>query len=253
MAIETGLIALGAAIGGKELIVKLFGPLADDYGDELAKFSRRRISNLNNIFAKTKIKLKDNIDANGSIPPIVFKEIIDKGSLYEEEIFAEYYSGILASSRTPDGRDDRGKTFSQVVNRLSRYQLRAHYIFYTLFKNKYNGVADCTLLSNMESMVIEISNNDLAISLDLNSHEQKQFNTIISHIMGGLQREFLINQYWSVLDAKNSGWVCKVCPEVNGYELYLWAQGKGDIPPENFTDANISFEIINDILIPVTS
>ena len=250
MGIETGLIALGTAIGAKDLIVKMFGPTAEYFGKEFAEFNQKRLENLRNIFKKTEKKLGEQINKPEIIPPVVLKEIIDNGSLYDENIFTEYYSGVLASSRTEEGKDDRGKTFSQTIHRLSSYQLRAHYILYSLFKEKYDGLVNCSLLTTMENMRIGMNSSDFNKSLGLTYKDDKNSYVIISHILSGLQREFLINPNWSIVTTNNSSYKFSVSPEINGYELFLWAQGKGSLPPSSFTSTDFNFIKIDGIILP---
>jgi hypothetical protein len=47
-----------------------------------------------------------------------------QASLCEDELFAEYYGGVLASARGPSGRDDRGASMMSLIGRLSTYQVR---------------------------------------------------------------------------------------------------------------------------------
>lgn len=92
MDIETGL----AIYGAKELLIKILGPTADYLGTGIQEFAQARISNLNKILEKAAKHLGDKINQTGSVPPRVFKEIIENGSLNNDELSAEYYGGILA-------------------------------------------------------------------------------------------------------------------------------------------------------------
>lgn len=58
------------------------------------------------------------------------KSIIEKGRFCEDEITSEYYGGLLASSRTEDGEDDRAVGYLNVVSKLSVSQIRFHYVAY---------------------------------------------------------------------------------------------------------------------------
>jgi hypothetical protein len=57
--------------------------------------------------------------------------IFEHDSHADEDIVVEYVSGVLASSRTEEGRDDRGVGWSSPVARMSCDQLRLHYVLYS--------------------------------------------------------------------------------------------------------------------------
>jgi len=65
------------------------------------------------------------------------KNVFDEGKYCEDDLSKEYFAGVLASSRTKDGKDDRGMTNAKLVSNLSSYQIRTHYIFYTLLRRAF--------------------------------------------------------------------------------------------------------------------
>jgi len=62
---------------------------------------------------------------------------MDAGSYCEDELSAEYFGGILASSRSVDSKDDRGVPLIDILKSLSTHQIRTHYIFYSLIRRIY--------------------------------------------------------------------------------------------------------------------
>ena len=52
------------------------------------------------------------------------------GACTEDEIGAEYFGGILAASRSDDGRNDDAIQFVEVIKSMSSKQLRLHYVIY---------------------------------------------------------------------------------------------------------------------------
>src|SRR5439155_6797881 len=91
------------------------------------------------IFRKASEKLGPGIDAPGAVPPRVLKEVLDEGSFCDDELTAEYFGGILASGRSPNGRDDRAASYLRLTAELSTYQIRFHYIAYTLFRRLFES------------------------------------------------------------------------------------------------------------------
>lgn len=55
------------------------------------------------------MKLGNTIEISGNVPLRVWKEILETGSLCTDELLIEYYSGLLATSRTATGKDDRAE------------------------------------------------------------------------------------------------------------------------------------------------
>jgi hypothetical protein len=135
----TGLAILGSAVGGAKLVEKILGPTAEYVGTGLRAWTERRVQNVAAIFNKAQEKLGGNIEHEAAVPPRVLKEILDEGSFCDDELTAEYFGGILASSRTPTGRDDRGATYLRLTSELSTYQIRFHYICYFWWRQFFVG------------------------------------------------------------------------------------------------------------------
>jgi hypothetical protein len=103
----TGLAILGSAAGGAKTIEKILGPTAEHVGVGLKNWTEHRVQNVARIFRKAAQKLGPDIETPGVVSPKVLKEVLDEGSYSDDELTTEYFGGILASGRTPNGRDDR--------------------------------------------------------------------------------------------------------------------------------------------------
>ncbi len=110
--IGAGLGILGGSIASKELILKILGPTADYIGDGLRSWTEKRVENVKNIFDIAGEKLGNKIEEPGSVAPKVLRLVLNEGSFCDDELTKEYFGGVLASSRTPLARDDRGSIFS---------------------------------------------------------------------------------------------------------------------------------------------
>lgn len=233
----TGLTVLGGAIGLKELIVKVLGPTADYLGSGLKEFTERRAQNLQRIFESAGRLLGDQLEAPGTVPPKVLKGILGEGQFCEDELSAEYFGGVLASSRTDVARDDRGATFVALLGRLSTYQIRSHFFFYTLFREIY--------LNSGVNFGIQIGRSQLQTFFPASSYttaleltEKEASHDLANHAVVGLVREMLIDQNFSIGNrdhirtgygqADSDGLL--IAPSILGAELYLWALGKGGRP-----------------------
>ena len=93
-------VGLGAAAAylTKDGIAKLLGPTAEYLGDGLRDYTKRRAENISRIFQKASEKLGNRIETPGEVPPRVLKAVLNEGSFCDDELAAEYFGGVLASS-----------------------------------------------------------------------------------------------------------------------------------------------------------
>lgn len=125
---QTIVTSLGTAYTAK----KVLGPTLDKVGDDFARLYEK---GRDLIIEKAKGKIK-NIDDGYEANLRVSREVFWNGAFSEETICAEYFGGILASSRSEDGKSDDNLYFVNVIKSLSSTQLHLHYIIYNSF-NKY--------------------------------------------------------------------------------------------------------------------
>ncbi|MBD9361637.1 hypothetical protein [Methylomonas fluvii] len=231
-------VGLGAVAAylGKDGIQKLLGPTADYLGQGLRDYTQKRAQTIGQIFQKAEAKLGEKLDTPGEVPPKVLKAVLDEGSFSNDSLAVEYLGGILASSRTERGRDDRGARIAKVVDNLSTYQLRTHYLVYSTVRKLF---ADSGLLLNMEGrpkMQIFIPYSGYLSAMDFSESELHQLNSLFSHIFFGLHGDNLLEGQWRYGEkehivkiypaASEGGIVCQ--PSSLGVELFLWAFGHAD-------------------------
>ncbi len=82
------------------------------------------------VFAKALTKGVIEGDSKSANPRIVI-ETLRSGCLTENEVCAEYFGGILAASRSHDGKDDSAMPFLEIIKSLSSRQLHLHYCIYS--------------------------------------------------------------------------------------------------------------------------
>jgi hypothetical protein len=103
----------------------LLGPALDEIGGDLQalyKVGREKIVSA----AIRKTNTEDGYRANLRVA----RDVFWNGSFTDESICAEYFGGILASSRSVDGKDDRGIYYTDIIKSLSSQQLLFHYVIY---------------------------------------------------------------------------------------------------------------------------
>ena len=230
-----GLGALAAYLG-KDGLEKLLGPTADYLGSGLKDFTQKRVEAVGRIFASAQGKLGAKADTPGEVPPKVLKSVINEGSYASDPLAVEYFGGILASARTEGGRDDRSARLAKIVDSLSTYQLRAHFLIYATVRRLFTGK---NLLFNMDGrpkMQFFVSFDGFASSMAFDARELQQFGQLLNHILFGLHGDNLIEgqfQYGNkehmiklFAAAPDGGIVCQ--PSALGGELFLSAFGMAD-------------------------
>lgn len=232
----SGGIALAGAWMAKEGVGKLLGPTFDYMGGGLKDLVQQRHEKTEEIFENAQNKLGEKIDKPGTVPPKVLKTLINDASFSTDPLAVEYFGGVLASSRTELGRDDRGDRHAKTVDGLSTYQLRAHYLIYaTISKIFANQAKSFAHSSDRRQLQIFIPFEDFVRAMEL-TEEEVSNPQIINHIFTGLSSDDLIEGTWQAggqedfknlfKDAPSAGIVCQ--PSSQGAELYLWAHGVGD-------------------------
>ncbi|MGF6264382.1 hypothetical protein OKW49_005310 [Paraburkholderia youngii] len=229
---------------GKDGVAKLLGPTADYLGKGLQEFAQKRAETVGKIFQKAGAKLGEKMDRPGEVPPKVLREIIDEGSFANDDLAIEYLGGVLASSRTEAGRDDRGARLARQVNALSTYQLRAHYLIYGTVREIFASRGWSMNMHDRPKMRVFLPLDQFIEAMEFSQTELQQAEQLIRHIFFGLHTDELIEggfQYGnaeqlkgSFPNAPSSGILCQ--PSASGAELLLWALGEADKPLEYLFD-----------------
>jgi hypothetical protein len=242
-----GLAILGSAIGSKDLVQKILGPTADYLGKGLAGLAERSVENTGRVFLKAKNRLRERIDQPGAVPPKVLKGILENAPFCEDELGAEYFGGVLASSRTEVGRDDRGAAFIALIGRLSTYEIRAHFIFYSAVHSLYHGfVTNIAAPEGRGQLETFIPLKDFGSLMELGTNENVQ--NVLAHVMFGLAREALIDNdfvYGTLAEMKQHYQRATTegiafAPSPLGTDLFLWAHGRGDLNINSLLDKHVT-------------
>ncbi len=240
-----------AAYLGKDGVQKILGPTADYLGEELKAFTQRRVENTAKIFLNAKKKLGPRLDSPGQVPPKVLKSVINEGSYSEDPVTLEYFGGVLASSRTEIGRDDRGARIIKILDNLSAYQIRTHYLLYSTIAHLFsNSGSQFGLPENRAEMEVFLPFEGYDKSMDFIQAERDN-PQIFAHIWYGLHADKLIADGWQsggqealqkiAKDVLGDGIICE--PSSLGAELFLWGFGHGDKPLEYVLSDELKTEI----------
>lgn len=230
-----GLGAIAAYLG-KDGLQKLLGPTADYLGCGLRDFTQKRMENVGNIFQNADQKLGEKREQPGIIPPKVLKTIINDGSFNDDALAVEYFGGVLASSRTEYGRDDRGARMAKLVDALSTYQLRTHFLIYSTLKELFKEKGYLFSMKDRPDMEIFIPLSSYGEAMGFSDEEWIKVDSLLRHTFFGLVNDGLLGgefQYGPketlekrMKNCETDGIVCQ--PSALGAELFLWAFGCGD-------------------------
>ena len=239
----SGLVILGGAVGGAQLIQRVLGPTADYLGEGIRGWTEVRIHNTQRIFASAERKLGEKISEDGSVPPRVLKGILAEGSFCDDELTVEYFGGILASSRSSVSRDDRGTTLVALLSQLSTYQIRMHYICYSVMaKVNENPGSSLGLHETRQRLRTFMPMESFHAAFEFDEQETLNADSIITHAIWGLHATGLIEGAYGYGDPETIDMMPEAGvyfqPSGLGIELYLWAHGLAD------TDIDASFDVM---------
>jgi hypothetical protein len=246
-----------AAWASKDIAGKLLGPTFEYLGAEIGNFARKCNINLTEVFLRASRKLKSKIEEPGGVSPRVVKDVIDQAAFCDEAMAAEYVAGVLASSRTEDGRDDRGVAYLAVIRQLSTFQLRMHYLVYYSIK---------ALLEGQDLSALEFRDQPhMRIFLPMAFlRENKLFSgdeaehVLLTHTLNGLARHDLIAATWwggekDTVHAGEPHFAAEpgyfVTPTGFGVELFLWAHGLANTDVSAFLSPELALPPLPDSLV----
>lgn len=241
MVTETDLVKAGVtAYIAKDMVKALLGPTMEYLGQETKGLVEKCNINISNIFKKAYAKIID-IDDPQLVNVRAFREIINEGKMIEDELFAEYFGGLLASSRSPDGKDDRAVYYINMIKSLSIYQIKIHFLTYSkLFEEIKENFLDIRSLKERKKIKIYIPEH--VIHEYFRCHASQVF-LFATHALTGLSEKSLIFRESSFGSAYNehkfetSGIITG--PTVLGIELYFLANGLKNIGINELTSHNV--------------
>ena len=255
MDVGTALVLAGGATASKDLLIKLLGPTADYFGEGMKNHIQKSYDNINRICNHSIKLLGPKIETYGEVSPRILKNILSEGAFCEDELTSEYFGGVLASSRTSESKDDRGLTYLAIVSNMSTYQIRTHYIFYSIIENLFKGQnLSCSIGEDCKKMLVFLPWSVYSESMGIIDEDW----LILSHSMVGLLRLDLIGNNYAygskdIISSKypeaNSEGILFI-PSAFGVELYLWVHGHSNIHVEFFLNNKIQFAKSELISIP---
>jgi hypothetical protein len=193
-----------------------------------------------------------NLATPGQVPARVLARVLDEAEWVDEEILVEYLGGVLASSRSPEGLDDRGVTWVGFIRDMSAYALKMHYVIYTCARRLYpDRVESITDGSKLHAGRMFIPEHLFMEILDVADESQRE--GVVSHCVFRLHSLGLIADGFAHSDEPTflqthgsfpqatEGGLC-VTATASGVELYMWGHGHGARSLDDFLDVDLAFE-----------
>ncbi|MGH3462805.1 MAG: hypothetical protein ACRDP9_15190 [Kribbellaceae bacterium] len=247
------------------MILKLFGPSAEYLGEHWrSKLEERAQRNAGRVASRAIEKLGSRIDQPGEIPPRALRGILEEAQYSEDEVSVEYVSGVLASSRTPDGKDDRATSITATISRLSSFSLLAHYIWYTEIKRLLHDVDQPDIanlgldraqifmpFSTFRGAVSDERANDTGNLMHaIHYLEKESLISVPAYGARHMIRNYLMSMTTQHVEAVPEEGGMILAPTLVGMDLYLWSQGLGGTTTYMFFDETFKPEPIPDVDIP---
>lgn len=223
---------VAAMVLSRRGVARLLGPSVDVVAQALARQTEASLRNVGRVAEGAVAKSRST--GPGSVSPRAAVPLIEAACYADDEVVAEYLSGVLAASRSSDGRDDRAVGWTAMISRLSAAQLRLHFLIYastrTLLSPELESVADAC------KVLLFVPYSQVWPAMELDETDQDYF----IEAFYGLAREGLVGREWAFGDPTGLRmWgpsvSLKAFPEAGfvvqlsrpGLGLWLWGLGYG--------------------------
>ncbi|MFA5185125.1 MAG: hypothetical protein WC551_01430 [Patescibacteria group bacterium] len=212
---------LAITLPGEWALKKVMGPALDELGEDMKKlYSIGR----DKIFIAGYKKIADVNDGKKANLRVV-RDVFWNGSFTDESICAEYFGGILATSRSADGKDDTGVYFVDIIKSLSSKQLYLHYVIYSSLNKLLNSDPENKKINPGQESELRVIKIFLSMNEVIKVVNNEDFGTDLHALHAkGLIGDFLTGEH----DLKNGTKVPNVwiSPKPLGIMLYAVAHNK---------------------------
>ena len=262
MSDEGSLIALGAGITivSREVVLKLLGPTADYLGTGALSVAKKCEANIARIYRLAADKIGSKIDEPGAVNARVLKNVWDEGRFIEDSLATEYFAGLLASARTANGEDDSAIAFVALIKSLSSFQLRLHFIIYSLITKHPVSSRRGTSFRKWRSTRIAIDGAELLRAMDVTGptgedHVIFALSGLVDHGLVEKDVSFRLGSLreQDSTDAATTADYIAVVPTDRGARLFLRAVGLKGVSPDvigSLTEYNVSEHIRTEVKLP---
>lgn len=249
----TGITVVGGLFASKDILLKLLGPTADYLGDCGRHLVQKGHDNLSNILRVTCAKLGSEINRPGQVNPRVFKNVFDEGRFIEDAFSAEYFGGITAAARTPDGKDDSALPWVALVKSLSSLQIRLHFTVYSLFARVPHELSNSVDPVPITDLELRVTAKEMLNALELDGPDSAAKFTWAAQ--GLIDNDLLSTESaWRIGDMTRNRKRSFAADELillrgtdRGGVLFLRALGLKGLHPEIIPNVNVDYSLTDAI------
>lgn len=213
--------------GASSFLAKICLPAAEEFGLLLQdKVRVWRAGNTLRVVEAAQARLQDQ-NAPGHAHPRLVASIIEHGSWADDPNFQAIWGGLLASSCSPDGRDDSNLIFVNLLSNLTGIQIRV--LAYACEQCEKTASPLGLIWPTTELRINEEKLKEIASSDDLHRIDRELDN---------LRGHELIN---NGIDLRSQ--IIEISPTSLALNLYVRCQGFAGSPVEYFglTPSDVSF------------
>ena len=125
----------GLALYATKMLNDIAGPTAKVTGTVLAEWAELRLRNWLGITSAAAELVEDHESDSGEVHPQVLNRILGDGTWVDDDVTQRYLGGVLAASRTDDGREVRGGYYANLLSFMTPDQVRLHHVVYSALAN----------------------------------------------------------------------------------------------------------------------
>ncbi len=247
--LTTLIVAAGGAVASKEVISKLLGPTAEYLGESTRDLIKKAAGNVTRIFRVSCDKLKGDLAKPGQVHPRVMRGVVDEGRFVEDVFSAEYFGGVLASARTKDGKDDSAVPFVALVKSLSSFQIRLHFIVYSLVARHLATVDATEPHGFLNGLELFIPGDEVLAAMGIHGPEGESH--LLLAVTGLIENGLLSRDYYfrfgdlrkGRFATKTNGDGVIVLPNERGASLFMRALGLRGLSPEVLGSVNLDYSL----------
>lgn len=222
------LIGTGSAALAGKLVYDVVGPTAKNLGDILRDHQDYRLRNWMKIGAAAH-HIRPDVPADFSVHPRVAQRVIDDSTWLDDDVMQAYAGGILAASRTADGKNDSGAFYVDMLNSMTAVQVSLHHVLYWRVRELLQGGAD---IASSAAMRVALPVSPLLSVLYDDPTDRPIQSSHLREAIAGLAREGLVNS-WTITGRTGTepgtsylnDWDLTCDPSTLGIGLFLWAHG----------------------------
>lgn len=245
---------LAPYVGGAWGVRKVFGPSLDVVGTSVAEVTQATVDRIEHVLRAGRDRLSARDDQPGDVSERSLRRIVEVATSQDDDLVLEYLGGVLASSKVSGVRDDRGASWGALIDGLSSYALRTHYIAYMCLRKELLDRQLSYNSADVPNIQLFISLTDYAQSMALDKEEPLALTT---YVVSVLVKESLISPTYGQDEGKpvqafKGSRGMFISPSILGIQLFMWGLGYGDLPLESYVDPALDIVCHPDIDLPPT-